>query len=172
MHKYIPALMLLAVLITLVKLPGCSRKPDSADNKREGDQQFVLSSDGHRITLHQSQIGVFKTITVKKKSVTIYLKLAARTIAEILPYSNAGKPILIFETQDISQIYSDYLKNKAAYTRSAKQLERTRELYENKAASGKDVLDAETETKQNEAAANDSEGRLRQTGFNLKLLGL
>src|SRR5208337_3050888 len=49
-------------------------------------------------------------------------------------------------------------------------LGRTRELYENKAASGKDLLDSETEAKQNQAAMNDSESRLRQTGFNMKLL--
>src|SRR5208337_60997 len=156
-HKYVPVLMLLALLIIFVKLPGSSKKPDTGGKKQEGGQQFIVSSDGLSVTLPQSQIASFKTITAKKKSVTIYLQVAARTIASILPYSQAGKPILIFESQDISQIYSDYLKNKSAYIRSSKQLRRILELYENKAASGKEVLDAETETKQNEAAANDSE---------------
>lgn len=132
--------------------------------------RFSVSPDGATITLSREQAERFETKPVSPRKSTIYLKVVARTVAAVVLSADLQQPLVIFEAQDIAQLYSDYTRNRAAFERSFKQLARLKELLANNAVSGKDVLDAETDNRQAEASLREAESKLRQAGFNPRQL--
>lgn len=163
----------IATVIVMALCASCSHKEEQANEgaKKATQQQGTSQNDGATITLSTEQAQRFETVTVQIAQFTETLRASARTIAAAIPELETSRPLVIFETQDISQMFSDYTKNKAGYERSSTQLARIKELQTNNAASGKDALDAQTDKNQNEASLRESESKLLQIGLNPQKLG-
>lgn len=152
----------------MLMVPACHSKDPANDpvNATGTTTRYTTSADGTVMTVPRDQAGRFATETARLKKFVIKLKAPARTVAAAIPSADLQQPLVLFETQDVAQLYSDYTKNRAAFERSRKQLERMRELLEKNATSGKEVLDAETDYLQSEASSRESESKLRQYGYN------
>lgn len=149
-------------LMGLLLFPGAAcrkgAKGPAVDTVVEG-----LSADHRIVTLSAERSTLFETVEVKKEKRAIRMQANARTLARAIPGS--GRPLVIFEDDETARIYSDFNKGRAAFNRGAKQLQRMKALFANEAASGRDVLDAETEYRQAEASYREAETRLRQEGL-------
>jgi hypothetical protein len=154
------------VALAAFVLLSCSHKEQPQPRKQGASEQVAtISQDGTTFSLNAEQAARFETMSVATTKFVENLRVSARTIAAAVPDPETRRPLIIFETQDIAQMYSDFAKSKAAHARSETQLARMKELQNNNAASGKDVLDAQTEHSQVEAALRESESKLLQIGL-------
>jgi cobalt-zinc-cadmium efflux system membrane fusion protein len=160
-----------------VVMTNCSSKdhasdtPDAKAAESQADTaKASVSADGLVIRLSKLQAAKFETQKVETEKTEISLQASARTVASLVSSADLAKPLVVFETADESQLYSDYTTAKAAYDRSAKQLPRIKDLFASNAASGKDLLDAETDFAESEAALRSAESKLLQNGLSPKQL--
>jgi hypothetical protein len=99
------------------------------------------------------------------------LRVAGRVVARaIIAADSTAPPLVVFESNDAAQRYTEYLKARASFEHSTTQLARVRDMAEHQAASGKDVLEAVTEHRIQQAALLDAESELRQSGIRPELL--
>ena len=63
-------------------------------------------------------------------------------------------------------MYSQYRQAKINVERTSKNFARTKEMYDNQAATGKDLNEAETDAANAKAQFNEADGKLRALGYN------
>jgi membrane fusion protein, heavy metal efflux system len=150
---------------------ACARSPD-APAAADGAGAIVAPPAVHdgRITLAPEQVAGFAPEPVLAAGVTAELVVSARMVATLRRSEALDQPLVLFENPDIAALYSEYLRARASYERTSTQLTRLRELFGRNAVAGKDVVDAQADYRQAEASVRDTEARLRQDGFDPKLI--
>jgi hypothetical protein len=132
---------------------------------------LVPSVNDSLIVLPPEQARQFLTTAVRFDSVALMLRVAGRVVARaIIAADSTAPPLVVFESNDAAQRYTEYLKARASFEHSTTQLARVRDMAEHQAASGKDVLEAVTEHRIQQAALLDAESELRQSGIRPELL--
>jgi cobalt-zinc-cadmium efflux system membrane fusion protein len=160
----------LAMLIASWALGACA-KPEAPVPGAASGRAGVASGD--RVTVPAEQAAQFPVQPVVRQAFPIVLNVPARTVAAAVPAADLPTPLILFETADLSQMYSSYTSARATFERSGTQVQRLRELMKRDAVSGKDLGDAETDYRQSEATLRDAEAKLRQAGLApAKLQGL
>lgn len=177
-HKFnIPALekklnpiVIIVIVLMLLNLSCKKKSPIKIESKEPVLEDIDISEDGAVITMSANQSTKFATAIVKEVKMVVSLKIYARTLAGAAKGNGDNKFLIIFETPELTQLYSNYMRDKAEHERSAMQSLRINALYKEEAVSGREVLDAETLNRQAETSFRDSEGRIRQAGIPPKLL--
>jgi hypothetical protein len=148
---------------------ACARSPDAPAG---ADSAMVAPPAVHdgRITLAPKQVAGFAPEPVLAAGVNAELVVSARMVATLRRSEALDQPLVLFENPDIAALYSEYLRARASYERATTQLTRLRELFGRNAVAGKDVVDAQADYRQAEASVRDTEARLRQNGFDPKLI--
>lgn len=72
----------------------------------------------------------------------------------------------MFENPDIASLYSSYKKSKTELVKARKNIERVKDMFENRVATRKDLFEAEAELTDCVADIEERESRLRSFGFN------
>ncbi len=125
---------------------------------------------GETITMSKEQAGRFETLPTQEKPFTGVLKVPAHVVATSISSNVTTTPLVLLENDIIEQLYGDFRKSRAGYARAQTQYLRLKELVQNNAASGKDLLDAETDMNQNFASLQEAESKLLQLGIYTKEL--
>ncbi len=131
-------------------------------------QKATVSGSGDIITFPENSPGLdeFRTTQVKKSSAVISVLAPGRVVATFSSAGvNIGK-IVLFDSPDITSLYSQYKQNKASYQLATKNLARTKEMFANQAATEKDMNQAENDFATAHAAMVEMDVRLRAVGFN------
>ncbi len=147
---------------------ACTPRTQTSESGAGQDPAAPVGTPGRSgavLTLSAEQAGQFATQPATDHVFVTDLKAYGRSVVSAIASSDAHTPLLLFESSDVAQLFSDFTKARAALDRSSKQLERLRELYSRDATSGKDLLDAETDSRQNEASLREAESKLRQSGL-------
>ncbi len=147
---------------------GCTNSNAKDESKFLIPQKASVSSNGDIITFPQNSPGLneFRTTQVKKTSAVISVMAPGRVVATFSSAgANIGK-IVLFDSPDITSLYSQYKQNKASYQLAAKNLSRTKEMFANQAATEKDMNQAENDLETAHAAMVEMDVRLRAVGFN------
>lgn len=164
----------------LIAALGCALLLGCSSNDRTGNGQpqvlhrtrLVQIESDTLLVMSPEQARQFGTTTVRTDSAKLMLRVAGRVVAKaVVPADSAAPALLVFESNDAAQRYTEYLKARASFERSATQLARIREMAEHNAVSGKDLLEAVTEHRLQQAALLDAESELRQSGLRPELLG-
>jgi multidrug efflux pump subunit AcrA (membrane-fusion protein) len=165
------SLPFLAVTGTLALLAGCEGgdRPAAATRAAPIPVERSVGADG-AVTLDTSEADRFAVAPATMRDFALELSAPARTVAALVPSPGAREPLLLFETPELSALYSDFIRARAEQSRAATQQGRERALYERQAAAGKDVLDAETDFRSADATLQEAQGKLRQAGFDLAQL--
>lgn len=108
--------------------------------------------------------------TVRCHAMKVGIFAPAHIAVSVVPSETGAGPLYLFESQDITQLYSDFVKSGSAIERSSKALARTRDLAAHKIVPEKDVIDAENDHAQAEAERAQLESRLRAAGIDPKSL--
>lgn len=154
-----------------VALSGCWRQSPTDENP---SARIVVEAPAARdslVVLPPDQARRFAAVAVRVNSVALMLRVAGRAVAKaIIAADSTAPPLIVFESNDAAQRYTEYLKARASFEHSTTQLARVRDMAEHQAASGKDVLEAITEHRLHQAALLDAESELRQSGIRPDLL--
>jgi membrane fusion protein, heavy metal efflux system len=150
-----------------VMLGGCSKTRDNPDPV-ERTLRADVTDNGRTIIFPSASPGLqrIRTVVVKRGSATIPVVTPAHVVASITSGLVTKDKIVLFESPEVTSLYSQYRQARANAERTEKNLARVRDMYESRAATGKDVNDTETEAATTRAAAAESEGKLRELGFN------
>ncbi|MCS7303258.1 MAG: efflux RND transporter periplasmic adaptor subunit [Bacteroidota bacterium] len=159
--------------IVLLLLVSCSqRESTSPAHHLTRKRTAVLQIENDTIVvLAPEQARQFATTTVRTDSIGLMLRVAGRVVAKaVLSADSSIPPLIVFESNDAAQRYTEYLKARANFEHSTTQLARIRDMAAHQAASGKDVLEAVTEHRIQQAVLLDAESELRQSGLRPELL--
>lgn len=157
--QWLRSMLFLCVLMMI----SCSKQDQSAQRAASASKP---KSDGETLTLSAEQASKFSVVTLHDTAFVENLHVTARSVAETVPNSLLASPLVVFEMDEIAQIFSTYTKSKAAFEKSVKQYERVQEMVAGNAASGRELLEARTERNQAEAELRESESKMYQNEFN------
>jgi multidrug efflux pump subunit AcrA (membrane-fusion protein) len=111
-------------------------------------------------------LNLLKVTTAQKGSATISVVAPARVVACISKAQNSNDKVILFESSDVTSLYSLYKQNKINLLKSQKNLERVKDMFNNNTAVAKDVSDAESDLANSQASLSEIEGKLRILGYN------
>jgi len=159
---------ILLLISTQYIFNGCTNSDGKDKDTFYTPGKAVVSSDGNTITFPKDSPGLkdFQTEPVKKTSAVISIMAPGRVVATISSGGpNIGK-IVLFDSQDITSLYSQYQQSKANYALASKNLVKTKEMFSSQAATERDLNQAENDAATARASMIEMESRLRAAGFN------
>ena len=153
-------------LLAALALAACGKsEPSSAIDPKTAPAQ--VRDAGLQIVFGEQspQLRQISVDTVRCSTINVGVTAPAHVAVSIVPSSTGGTPLFLFDSQETTQLYAEFVKSGAAIEPTTKQLERVRALYAHKIVPQKDVLDAENEHAQVEADRGQLESRLRSSGI-------
>jgi hypothetical protein len=162
-----PLLMPAVLLIVSLSTQSCT----DADGKQASDalsKKVSVNNEGQIITFPKDSPGLneLKVSTAGKGSATLSVIAPARIVASISYSKNSVSPIVLFDSPDVTSLYSQYIQSKANFELTSKNLIRTKQMFDNLGVTGKDLNQAETDAATAKASLAEMEGRLKLLGFN------
>lgn len=164
-HIVAPAAVCCALL-----LAACTEKPEVAAAMVADTTTISVSNDGSVVTLPAAQAARIPVAQAIETPFSVVLALPARSVATATATSDLPQPLILFETAELSSLYSEFSSARVIFARTGKQRQRLRELLQRNAAAGKDVDDAESDYAQAEAKLRETEGKLREAGMDPRFL--
>lgn len=132
-----------------------------------GQEPPAVLDGGRTILMNTAETDQITSTPAEERKISIELKAPARIVLSAIASSAGGAPVLMFESTDLSDAISDYLRAKTQLEKSTKEMERLRSLVEHEAAAGKDLLDAQADVEQFKATLAQSESKIRLSGLDL-----
>jgi cobalt-zinc-cadmium efflux system membrane fusion protein len=153
----------------LLVISGACRNGSQDDPAESGPLSRATVSDrGLTIAFPPESIGLrqITTTAMRKGTANIPVLAPARVVATIAEVAaEQHDKVLLFESQDITSLYSQYRQSKANLTRTQRNFDRTKDMYDNHGATAKDINDAETDLGTAKASAAEFQSKLRAAGF-------
>ncbi len=159
----------LSIVVSTGCFVGCR---NSGESMNESDStvysRATASEDGKTITFPAHSVGLqqIKTMVIHKGTVLIPVIAPARVVAIISPsMQDSSQKLILFESQEITSLYSQYRQSQTNLERARKNYSRTREMYDNHGATAKELNEAETDVATAQASFEESQGKLRAAGY-------
>ena len=156
--------------VMLAALPdiGCQEKSSANSIMQEPTGKPVVSEDGMTIRFPSESVGLQQIQTTEAREGTALVSVIApaRVVATISPAASLSKNIMLFESQDVTTLYSQYRQSSSNVELTSKNLVHVKEMYNNQGATARDLNQAETDAANARATMGEMEGRLRAFGFN------
>ena len=158
-YKHVPAFALVLLLI----LPGCE-KSKSVNNDAAQNNSTSLNFNGHIVKIENPTTQI-QASSAETKGITAELIAPCRIFVSAARSSTGNAPIYLFDNKDISELYSNLVRTRSSLEKSRNQVDRLRELVKHQAAAGKELIDAETDTRQLEASLAELESKMNLEGL-------
>ena len=164
---FYPLLALILIAIISLSLQSCT----DTDGKQASEtfaKKVTVSNGGQTITFPKDSPGLdeFNVSSAEKGSATLSVIAPARIVASISTSKIAGSRIVLFDSPDVTSLYSQYKQSKANVDLTSKNLVRVKQMFENLGVTGKDLNQAETDAATAKASFEEMEGRLKVLGYN------
>jgi len=158
-----------SVMMATVVLQSCGNDPVPASH---ADMLSSTSADGEEITFapHAPQLQQFTFDTVREAAMKVPVTAPVHNLVSVIKSNLFDKKLYFFETQDITDLYSNYLTSAATLNHSLLALQRTKDLYAHGIAATKDLQDAEQDYALAQSSLADNVSRLRAVGIDPKRL--
>jgi hypothetical protein len=155
------------ILIITVSSLSCT-DTDGKQGAEPLSQKVSVSEGGEIITFPKDSPGLdeLKVSQAEKGSATLSVIAPARIAASILHSKNPESSIVLFDSPDITSLYSQYRQSKANFDLTSKNLLRTKQMFDNLGVTGKDLNQAETDAATARASLEEMEGKLKVEGYN------
>ena len=158
------------VCTLLVTLPntGCQEKSDANSISQRSSKKPAVSDDGKTIRFPFITAGLQQIQTTEAREGTALVSVIApaRVVATISPAATLSRNIMLFESPDVTTLYSQYRQSSSNVELTSKNLVHVKEMYNNQGATARDLNQAETDAANARASMGEMEGRLRAFGFN------
>ncbi len=172
LNRYCRSLgIIVATILALAALAGCDDR--SGDREAPPSRRAVVSGDGLTITFPSGSPGLdqLATDTAKKGTVMISVLAPARVVASIVSLPGDTGKTVVFDSPDVTSLYSQYRQSIANVERTNRNLSRIREMFSNQGATAKELNDAENDAATARASLSENEGKLIALGFEPRELG-
>lgn len=134
-------------------------KPEVKENG-----QVIEFTDAH-------QISQFETLSVKKQNVTAQFSAPAHVMATVVTSDESSlQNLILFDNSDLSYNYASYLQHLVLINQWKININRVKDLLAHGAATGKDLIEAQTQLANEEAIILEHETKLKLGGFDPKAL--
>lgn len=155
------------IVLLFLALTGCT-KSDSENNTNHHLAKASVKDDGKTIVFPEGSIGLkqFSTSVVRKGTAMVSVIAPSRVVASISTAVTSKDRIVLFESPDVTSLYSQYRQARANVRLTSDNLVRVREMFENQGVTGRELNQAENDAAIARASMAEMEGRLRALGFN------
>jgi multidrug efflux pump subunit AcrA (membrane-fusion protein) len=140
---------------------------------QEKDTKILIQEAGRIIVFpnDSEQLFLFETTVTKISNSELNLKAPATVIGKVKSSDERGQPpIVLFASTDLTSAYASYLQNLVLIQLAKTNYNRTKDLYENQAATGKELNDSSSQLLQYQSTLSETEAKLRREGFNPKVM--
>jgi len=163
-HSIIPAI---ASLLAVVLMSGCGGDDMAATAGKATAHRADVSEEGTRIAFAPGSPGLaqISSSAARKRSATIPVIAPARVVAVIVPDGAPEERLVLFDSPDVTSLYSQYRQAVANGARAEKNLSRVKDMFQNQAATAKDLTDAENDAATAKASKGEAESKLRALGY-------
>ncbi len=142
-----------------------SKNAPAKDSSSANRQTAVKAGASTTMTMTPEESKRFETIVIRETNFVENLHVSAQAVAGAIPSMESHLALVVFEVPEMTQVFSSYIKSKAAFERALKQYDRVKEMIAGNAASGRELLEAQTDRNQAEAEHREAESRLIQNSF-------
>lgn len=154
--------------IFLIGLCAISCQQNKLSEQVRRVAQPIIENDGKRIIVQNdpTELKFFATEKVRLENISAQYKAPASVQVSIVQSSERrGRNTVLFDDVDLNAAYSQFLQHIININQYKVNLERIKDLSQHGAATGKEVLDAETQLANEEAAITEQEGKLKLAGL-------
>jgi membrane fusion protein, heavy metal efflux system len=157
----------IGALVALV-LAGCRGGDATEGPPRTIPRRASVSAGGLNVAFPEEAPALeqIRTATVHKGTALIAVIAPARIVASIDGHSEEGGHEILFDSPDVTSLYSQYRQSEANVLRTAKNLARISDMYQSQTATAKDLNEAENDAATARAIMSEYKGKLRGLGFN------
>jgi multidrug efflux pump subunit AcrA (membrane-fusion protein) len=147
---------------------GCKGDDLAASGREQALRRAEVTEGGNSIRFPSGSPGLSRITStmVEKRTATIPVIAPARVVASIVPGLSSNDRIVMFDSPDVTSLYSQYRQSSANVARASKNLSRIKDMFQNQAATAKDLNDAENDAATAKASMAESESKLRGLGYN------
>lgn len=158
----------LAILLTLL-VTACKEKPKETVRALP---RPVVSTDGKRIQFPDpAMMRSFPTQTINPSAIRTDFSAPGHIAAMVLRSSeNPAERLVLFDDPSLANNYTAILQHRINIQTQRGNLERVKDLQAHGAASGKEVIEAQTQLANEEAAIISDEATLKLAGFDPEAL--
>lgn len=118
------------------------------------------------VFLDQHQTEQFEVVLTKKENVTARFSAPAHVMATVVQSAdNVAQNLILFDDADLSYNYASYLQHLVLINQWKINIARVKDLLAHGAATGKDLIEAQTQLANEEAVIIEHETKLKLGGF-------
>ena len=146
-----------------------TNKSNAIDNELEP----IIAEGGKSITFptNSEKNKLFQTMKISNNTVNLDIYAPATVIGRSEKSSSNNGTIILFESSEITSVYSSFLQNQTLQKTAKINFDRVNDLYKNGAATGKELNDASAELMNIQTSLAENEAKLREVGLNPENLG-
>lgn len=160
----------ITVIGLLLVIFSCKSKPTNDISQKP--TKPIIKENGKFISfpLDTVTLNFFKTQIVKNENIEAEIKAPARVVATVIESNETKQNLILFDNPDLTTNYTALLQHSINITQYKLNLERIKDLASNGAATGKDLIEAQTVLANEQAAVIEHEAKLKLAGFNPQAL--
>ncbi len=157
----------LFVLLIILNINNCKKEVSNSNAISNYEQPKVLEGGKFiEFSKNHPQLVLFNHRPVKRIDVDIDLKAPATVIGKVKNAERlGGQPLVLFASPELTGTYSAYIQNLLSIQVAKTNYNRTKDLYEHGASTGKELNDTSTELFARETTLAENEAKLRREGF-------
>jgi cobalt-zinc-cadmium efflux system membrane fusion protein len=128
----------------------------------------TVTNDGKNISIPEGSpsLKIIETTGALKSDAALTATAPARVVAAKLAVPGQKEGVILFESADVTSLFSQYRQAFSNFTRNQKNLNRTKDMYANQAATSKELNDSENDFASARTTLTEYEVKLRTSGFN------
>jgi multidrug efflux pump subunit AcrA (membrane-fusion protein) len=151
---------------------ACNRLNEAKTTSEQNTEPPQVLNDGTEIVFSQfsSDLQQFSIDTVRDTLMKLTITAPVHNLVCVVKSDIISKKLYLFETQDITDLYSNYLTSTAAMEHSSKALQRISNLYAHSIVATKDLQDAQQDYTTNQSNLANSISKLSAAGIDSKAL--
>jgi cobalt-zinc-cadmium efflux system membrane fusion protein len=151
----------------VMEFTGCSRGDSGSRGQSVPVRPPVVGERGRTIVFPADHPGLreIHTRDVKIGSALMSVVAPARVVASFSCEPGVADTIVMFESTDATSLYSQYRQSELTAARTARNLERIKDMYAHQSATARDLSDAESEASLARTTLAENGSKLRALGF-------
>jgi membrane fusion protein, heavy metal efflux system len=159
--------MKLRALIIIILVIYCKKKNIATVEKLEFPPVILESGKLIKFPKDSPQLQLFQTKSVAFLNYDLSINAPGTVIGKVVKPGNAGSPpVVLFASSELTAAYSGYVQDSKQIAFARSNYNRTKDLYEHGASTGKELNDASSELYNKQALLAEHESALRKDGFN------
>ena len=164
--------LVIAGVWILLQNIACNKSDSQAAEKSAETAVPQVLKNGEEILFPPGspQLEEIHTDSARLQQVQLSISAPAHIAASVVRSEFGTSGLFLFETQELTELYAEFVKAGSNADRASRQFERITDLKAHMAAAEKDVVDAEHEYHEAQADLAEKESRLRADGIDPKAL--